>query len=63
MSANSKSSGEDTTTRQTSDPSQGTNSEKRTPDAGDPGVTPGEAEGDEETVEESIRQHEQKGDL
>lgn len=30
---------------------------------GDPGVTPGEAEGDEETVEESIRQHEQKGDL
>ncbi len=30
--------------------------------AGDPGATPGSAEGDEETVDESIKQHEQKGD-
>ena len=29
--------------------------------AGDPGATPGSAEGDEETVEESLRQHEQDG--
>ena len=28
----------------------------------DPGRTPGQAEGDRETVEESIRQHEQRGD-
>jgi hypothetical protein len=38
-------------------PSGGTNK------AGDPGSTPGVAEGDEETVEESLRQHEEKGDV
>jgi hypothetical protein len=30
--------------------------------AGDPGLTPGSAEGDEETVDEAIAQHERKGD-
>lgn len=43
--------------KQQSDAPIGTNQ------TGDPGATPGEAEGDEETVEESISQHEQKGDL
>lgn len=62
--ADNQSPNADTTMSETMSGAESTNDEKRTPTtAGDPGATPGEAEGDEDTVEESIRQHEQKGDL
>lgn len=51
---------QDTTTKQTSSPSVGTNDEKR---SDDPGLTPGSAEGDRETVEEDLQQKEKKGQL
>ncbi len=53
----------DTTMKETMSNTEGTNDEKRTSASGDPGATPGEAEGDEDTVDEAIRQHEQKGEM
>ncbi len=44
------------------DAPQDNKSSSGTNKAGDPGATPGSAEGDEETVDESLRQHEQAGE-